>query len=90
MTKTYPSNALRTLATPRLFLRLIHGTSDLCYSPLSTIARTEVDANDAMDMRVGMVRAFPGPCGGSTGLKPSPIAHVILKSRAPRRLRLTT
>ncbi len=60
----------------------------MLFSP-QFIARTVVDANDAMDMRVGTVRAVPGPCGGSTGLKPSPIAHVILKSRAPRRLRLT-
>ncbi|MEO7223276.1 MAG: hypothetical protein ABIY37_12455, partial [Devosia sp.] len=51
------------------------------------IARTVVDANDAMDMRVGKLRGFPGPCGGCAG-NPSPIAHVILKSRAPRRLRL--
>ena len=64
-TNICPRRRLRILASPSLFLGLIHAPSDLCYSPLSTIARTVVDANDAMDKRVGELRGFPGPCGGA-------------------------
>ena len=53
VTKSFARRRLQTLASPRLFLRLIPVPLDLCYDPLSAIARTEVDANEAMDMRVG-------------------------------------
>ena len=36
------------------------------YSP-QFITRTEVDANDVMNLRVGRVRAFPVPCGQVPG-----------------------
>jgi hypothetical protein len=88
VTKTFARKALRILATPGLFLRLIHGTSDLCYSPLSLIAWTEVDANDAVGPAGGWRSCSAWAVRWSAGLKPSPIAHENLKSRAPRRLRL--
>ena len=66
----------------------MHVPRDRVYIPLSTTARTVVDANDAVGRREGWVRARPGPHGLCDGLK-SVRPHGDLKARAPRRLRLT-
>jgi hypothetical protein len=67
VTKIRPGKALHSQSSPAGKKKVIHGGLGWAHNGLSTIARTEVDANDAMDMREGEVRAFPGPCGGALG-----------------------
>jgi hypothetical protein len=85
-TKSFARRRLRTKASPSLFLRLIPVASSGCI--LLSVHRTDGSRRERRDGPAGgEVSRSPWAVRWSAG-NPSPIAHVFLKSRAPRRLRL--